>query len=62
MEIKETGISGFVEARSIPVKLSFDADTLRLYNADQCYQLEQTVMVKVAELDPFQRELKFTLA
>ena len=62
VEIKETGISGFVEARSIPVKLSFDADTLRLYNADQCYQLEQTVMVKVAELDPFQRELKFTLA
>lgn len=61
VELNDTGISGFVEARSIPEKLSFDADTLRLFNADKNFQLEQPVTVKVAELDPFQRRLTFTL-
>lgn len=62
VELHDSGISGFVEARSIPEKLSFDADTLRLYNDQQNYQLEQAVTVKVAEIDPFQRKLLFTLA
>ncbi|QQD18534.1 VacB/RNase II family 3'-5' exoribonuclease [Spongiibacter nanhainus] len=61
VELNDTGISGFVEARSIPEKLSFDADTLRLFNAEKNYQLEQAVNVKVAEIDPFQRRLIFTL-
>lgn len=62
VELHDTGISGFVEARSIPEKLSFDADTLRLFNDKNNYQLEQAVTVKVAEIDPFQRQLLFTLA
>lgn len=61
VELDDSGISGFVEARSIPEKLSFDADTLRLYNDQQSYQLEKPVTVKVAEVDPFQRKLLFTL-
>ena len=62
VELNDTGISGFVEARAIPQKLSFDADTLRLYNDQQQFQLEQAVQVKVAEVDPFQRKLMFALA
>jgi exoribonuclease R len=56
------GISGFVEARTITEKLSFDADTLRLHSAHSNYQLEQIVNVKVSELDDFQRKLMFILA
>ena len=62
VELNDTGISGFVEARSIPEKLSFDADTLRLFNDKQQFQLEQAVQVKVADVDPFQRKLMFALA
>ncbi len=61
VELDDTGISGFVEARSIPEKLSFDAHSLRLFNDGKNFQLEQPVQVKVAEIDPFQRQLLFTL-
>lgn len=61
VELNDTGINGFVEARSIPEKLSFDADTLRLANDKQSYQLEQAVTVKVAEIDPFAGQLLFEL-
>ncbi|GAA4091235.1 VacB/RNase II family 3'-5' exoribonuclease [Zhongshania borealis] len=62
VELEDLGINGFVEARTIPEKLSFDADTLRLYNDHNSYQLEQKVNVKVSELDDFQRKLMFILA
>ncbi|MEX1668702.1 VacB/RNase II family 3'-5' exoribonuclease [Zhongshania guokunii] len=62
VELEDSGISGFVEARTIPGKLSFDADTLRLFNEHSNYQLEQIVNVKVSELDDFQRKLMFILA
>jgi VacB/RNase II family 3'-5' exoribonuclease len=62
VELEDNGISGFVEARGIPAKLSFDADTLRLYNEHSNYQLDQVVQVKVSELDDFQRKLMFVLA
>ncbi|WP_339677257.1 VacB/RNase II family 3'-5' exoribonuclease [uncultured Zhongshania sp.] len=61
VELLDTGISGFVEARTIPEKLSFDADTLRLFNDKQSFQLEQLVRVKTSELDDFQRKLMFLL-
>ena len=61
VELLDTGISGFVEARTIPEKLSFDADTLRLYNDKQSFQLDQLVKVKTSELDDFQRKLMFLL-
>ncbi|WP_269618562.1 VacB/RNase II family 3'-5' exoribonuclease [Zhongshania sp. BJYM1] len=61
VELIDTGISGFVEARAIPEKLSFDADTLRLYNDKQSFQLDQLVKVKTSELDDFQRKLMFLL-
>ncbi|MBD2857515.1 VacB/RNase II family 3'-5' exoribonuclease [Spongiibacter sp. KMU-158] len=61
VELNDTGINGFVEARGIPEKLSFDADSLRLSNDNKNFQLEQTVNVKVAELDPFAGKLLFTL-
>ena len=62
VELVDYGISGFVEARTITEKLSFDADTLRLHSAHSNYQLEQIVNVKVSELDDFQRKLMFILA
>lgn len=61
VELDDTGISGFVEARSIPEKLSFDANTLRLFNDKQQYQLDKRVQVKVTELDPFAGRLMFAL-
>lgn len=61
VELDETGINGFVEARTIPEKLSFDANTLRLFNDKQQFQLDKPVRVKVAELDPFAGRLMFSL-
>lgn len=61
VELLDTGISGFVEARTIPEKLSFDADSLRLFNDKNSFQLDQLVKVKTSELDDFQRKLMFLL-
>lgn len=61
VELLDNGISGFVEARTIPEKLSFDADTLRLFNDKSSFQLDQLVKVKTSELDDFQRKLMFLL-
>jgi VacB/RNase II family 3'-5' exoribonuclease len=61
VELLDNGISGFVEARTIPEKLSFDADTLRLFNDKSVFQLDQLVKVKTSELDDFQRKLIFLL-
>lgn len=61
VELDDTGINGFVEARSIPEKLSFDANSLRLFNDKRLFQLETPVTVKVAELDPFAGKLLFNV-
>ncbi|MGJ8687603.1 MAG: VacB/RNase II family 3'-5' exoribonuclease, partial [Spongiibacteraceae bacterium] len=61
VELDDTGISGFVEARSFGEKMSFDANTLRFFNTNKHCQLEQQVHVKCMQIDPYKQQLIFKL-
>lgn len=61
VELDETGISGFVEARSFSEKMSFDANTLRFFNTDKYCQLDQDVRVTCTQIDPYKQLLLFKL-
>ena len=61
VRLRDSGIEGFVDIRSLPGKFSFDADYLRFSKGDEVYQLEQPLKVKVAELDVAERRLKFAV-
>lgn len=62
VRLDDTGIQGFVDVRSIPGKLSFDPNFLRLSNDSVCYQLDTAVHVKVDAIDEQRRSINFVLA
>ncbi len=61
VRLDDTGLVGFVSARDMEGKFSFDPVTHRLSNAEQTFQLEQTVKVRFREVDQERRQIRFDL-
>ncbi len=62
VRLDDIGIEGFVDVRGIEGKLSFDPVTLRLYNDDKNFQLDQELTVTLDTIDSGRHRLFFKLA
>ncbi len=61
VRLDDTGVEGFVETRRMAGKFSFDSTAMTLSSADQSFRLEQPVSVRVEQVEPAKRSIRFTL-
>ena len=61
VRLDANGIEGFVTSKSLNQKLSFDPVSMTLANGARRFHLDQAVQVKVAEIDPERRQIRFQL-
>jgi len=61
VRLNETGLVGFVAARDLPEKYSFDPVTHTLTSHSRQFRLEQSVRVRFKDVDQERRQIRFDL-
>lgn len=61
VRLDETGIVGFVAARDLPEKFSFDPVTHTIASDQRRFRLDQAVTVRFREVDQERRQIRFDL-
>lgn len=61
VKLEETGLVGFVAARDLPEKFSFDPVTHTIASDQRRFRLDQPVTVRFKEVDQERRQIRFNL-
>ncbi len=61
VKLEETGLVGFVAARDLPEKFSFDPVTHTIASDQRRFRLDQAVTVRFKEVDQERRQIRFDL-